>query len=74
MFAFDLLHLDDKDLRRTPLLERPAALRNLSSVTAGHRSSSAIMPTVTVFLKAAADLGLEGIVSKRRRAFTAVDA
>src|SRR5690349_18008559 len=29
LFAFDLLHLDGKDLRRTPLLERRAALRKL---------------------------------------------
>jgi len=28
-FSFDLLHLDGQDLRRTPLLERRAALRKL---------------------------------------------
>ena len=28
-FAFDLLHLDGQDLRRTPLIERRAALRKL---------------------------------------------
>src|SRR5262245_26095861 len=28
-FAFDLLHLDGQDLRRTPLMERRAALRRL---------------------------------------------
>src|SRR5690349_20270105 len=28
-FAFDLLHLDGQDLRRTPLMERRAALRKL---------------------------------------------
>jgi bifunctional non-homologous end joining protein LigD len=28
-FAFDLLHLDGQDLRRTPLIERRAALRKV---------------------------------------------
>jgi DNA invertase Pin-like site-specific DNA recombinase len=31
-FAFDLLHLDGQDLRRSPLLERRAALRKLIPV------------------------------------------
>jgi ATP-dependent DNA ligase len=31
-FAFDLLHLDGQDLRRTPLIERRAALRKLAPV------------------------------------------
>jgi bifunctional non-homologous end joining protein LigD len=39
-FAFDLVHLDDNDLRRTPLLERRTALRKLINLTepSGRRS------------------------------------
>jgi ATP-dependent DNA ligase len=67
MFAFDLLHLDGKDLRRTPLVERRAALRKL--IEPDSRSPIQFSDHVDCdgakFFKAAADLGLEGIVSKR---------
>jgi bifunctional non-homologous end joining protein LigD len=67
MFAFDLLHLDGEDLRTTPLLERRAALRKL--VEPDCRSPIQFSEHVdcdgAAFFKAAADLGLEGIVSKR---------
>jgi ATP dependent DNA ligase domain len=43
LFAFDLLHLDGKDLRKTPLIERRAALRKLVQQDPARRSSSAIM-------------------------------
>jgi ATP-dependent DNA ligase len=66
-FAFDLLHHDGKDLRRTPLLERRAALRKL--IEPDYRSPIQFSDHVdcdgVVFFKAAADLGLEGIVYKR---------
>jgi DNA ligase D-like protein (predicted ligase) len=67
LFAFDLLHLDGKDLRRTPLIERRAALRKLIEPDAqspiqfsDHAECDGLK-----FFKAAAELGLEGIVSKR---------
>ncbi|TPM24089.1 DNA ligase D [Mesorhizobium sp. B2-3-5] len=65
-FAFDLLHLDGRDLRQQPLIERKAALRDLLDETA---------PTLTYaehlelggedVFDHACRLGLEGIVSKR---------
>src|SRR5690349_1681922 len=67
LFAFDLLHLDGKDMRRTPLLERRAALRKL--IEPDCRSPTQFSDHVDCngakFFKAAAELGLEGIVSKR---------
>jgi bifunctional non-homologous end joining protein LigD len=66
-FAFDLLHLDGQDLRRTPLIERRAALRGL--IEPDPRSPIQFSDHVdrdgAKFFKAAAELGLEGIVSKR---------
>jgi bifunctional non-homologous end joining protein LigD len=66
-FAFDLLHLDGQDLRRTPLIERRAALRKL--IEPDPRSPIQFSDHVACdgakFFKAAAELGLEGIVSKR---------
>jgi bifunctional non-homologous end joining protein LigD len=66
-FAFDLLHLNGQDLRRTPLIERRAALRKL--IEPDPRSPIHFSDHVDCdgarFFKAAADLGLEGIVSKR---------
>jgi bifunctional non-homologous end joining protein LigD len=66
-FAFDLLHLDGHDLRGRPLMERQALLRKLikqdrrfpiqfSDHVEGHGDR---------FFRAAAEFGLEGIVSKR---------
>jgi bifunctional non-homologous end joining protein LigD len=66
-FAFDLLHLDGRNLRRTPLIERRAALRKL--IEPDPRSPIQFSDHVDCdgakFFKAAAALGLEGIVSKR---------
>jgi bifunctional non-homologous end joining protein LigD len=66
-FAFDLPHHDGNDLRRTPLMERRAALRTL--IERDCRSPIQFSDHVDCdgakFFKAAADLGLEGIVSKR---------
>jgi bifunctional non-homologous end joining protein LigD len=66
-FAFDLLHLDGRDLRRTPLIERRAALRKL--IEPEPRSPIQFSDHVegggARFFEAAAELGLEGIVSKR---------
>jgi ATP-dependent DNA ligase len=66
-FAFDLLHLDDKDLRACPLLERRARLQRL--IQPDPRSpiqfSDHLEGDGARFFKAAVELGLEGIVSKR---------
>jgi bifunctional non-homologous end joining protein LigD len=66
-FAFDLLHLDGQDLRRIPLMERRAALRKLiepDPQSPIQFSDHADWDGALVF-KLAADLGPEGIVSKR---------
>ena len=65
-FVFDLLELDGKDLRKSPLIERKKTLRqllkntpealNYSDHVAGHGAE---------VLKNACKMGLEGIVSKR---------
>ncbi|CDX12577.1 DNA ligase D [Mesorhizobium plurifarium] len=65
-FAFDLLHLNGRDLRQQPLIERKAALQSLLQETA---------PTLTYaehldlggkdVFDHACRMGLEGIVSKR---------
>jgi bifunctional non-homologous end joining protein LigD len=59
-FAFDLLHLDGHDLRRTPLIERRAALRGL--IEPDPRSPIQFSDHVDCdgakFFKAAAELGL----------------
>jgi bifunctional non-homologous end joining protein LigD len=66
-FAFDLLHVDVQDLRRAPLFERRAALRKL--IEPDPRSPIQFSDHAECeglkFFKAAAELGLEGIVSKR---------
>jgi bifunctional non-homologous end joining protein LigD len=69
LFAFDLLHLDGQDLRKAPLIERRATLRKL--IEPNPRSPIQFSDHVDCdgakFFKAAAELGLEGIVSKRVR-------
>ena len=70
-YVFDLLHLDGRDLTGAPLVERKAALERLlkgsgkSGVVryAGHFDDSG-----PLILRHACDMGLEGIVSKRRDA------
>lgn len=66
--AFDLLHLDGKDLRRKPLKVRREALENLMGE---NRPESPLQFSAHVegdgaeFLRAADSMGLEGIVSKK---------
>jgi len=68
-FAFDLLHLDGLDMRRTPLIERRAALRKLiqSDPRSPIQFSDHAGCDGLLFFKHAAELGLEGIVSKRAK-------
>jgi DNA ligase D-like protein (predicted ligase) len=66
-FAFDLLHVDGGSLIKTPLAERKAALAELLAGHTGfalHHEEGIIGSGPAVF-QAAAQLGVEGIVSKR---------
>jgi bifunctional non-homologous end joining protein LigD len=65
-YAFDLLHLDGRDLTGTPLDERRAALRRVIAGS-GVLLSDALPGTPDQIADAVRGLGLEGIVAKRRR-------
>ena len=70
-YVFDLLHLDGRDLIATPLIERKAELERLLKGTdksgvvryTGHFDDAG-----PLILRHACEMGLEGIVSKRRDA------
>jgi bifunctional non-homologous end joining protein LigD len=67
-YAFDLLHLDGRDLVPAPLLERKAALERLmSSLPWGMplRFSAHFTEPGSLLLKHACRMSLEGILSKR---------
>lgn len=63
-YLFDLLHLNGKDLRKLPLIERKKALKKIISGKylhySDHHSSDG-----TEMITNACQLGLEGIISKR---------
>jgi bifunctional non-homologous end joining protein LigD len=65
--VFDLLHLDDTDLRGEPLLDRKARLRALLEPLAGTpvRFSDHVIGHGEAFHRQACSHGLEGIISKR---------
>jgi DNA ligase D-like protein (predicted ligase) len=63
-YAFDLLHLGGKDLRRVPLGERRAALHQLR-FGAPILLSSPLPGTLPQIERAVSDAGLEGVVAKR---------
>jgi bifunctional non-homologous end joining protein LigD len=74
-YAFDLLYLDGRDLTGEPLLERKAALAKLLGRRAKNETGSGIIrytgdfdESGPVILRHACEMGLEGIVSKRRSA------
>jgi bifunctional non-homologous end joining protein LigD len=62
--AFDLLHLNGKDLRDQPLLERRAKLKELVPSEYPFLFSEEFTGDAVAFFKACADHQLEGIVSK----------
>lgn len=70
-YAFDLLHLDGRDLRRTPLLERKELLDKKLSGGAKTRDRAVIgysehrIGRGQVLFTKACDMGMEGVVSKR---------
>ncbi|TCN17298.1 bifunctional non-homologous end joining protein LigD [Sinorhizobium americanum] len=67
-FAFDLLYLDGRDLRRLPLSERRRLLESI--IVAGRagviRLSEEVEASGEEFFRIACEHGLEGIVAKRR--------
>ena len=70
-WAFDLLYLDGRDLTGEPLLARKAALARLlkrAGTTGAIRYADHFDQPGPLILKHACQMGLEGIVSKRRDA------
>jgi DNA ligase D-like protein (predicted ligase) len=65
-YAFDLLHLNGRDLTRRPLDERRAALREVVAGS-GVLLSEPLSGTPEQIAAAVRRLGLEGVVAKRRR-------
>lgn len=65
-YAFDLLHLDGRDLTRAPLDERRAALARVVKRT-DVLLSDPLPGTAAQIAGAVRELGLEGVVAKRRR-------
>jgi bifunctional non-homologous end joining protein LigD len=66
-YAFDLLHLDGKDLRDQSLLERRSKLKKLFCLdeTSPLQFSEEFTGDSAAFFRACAEYGLEGVVSKR---------
>ena len=62
--AFDLLHMNGKDLRSAPLLERRAKLKKLMPTEHPFLFSEEFTGDAAAFFRACADHQLEGIVSK----------
>ena len=65
-YAFDLLHLDSKDVRERPLIERRAKLKALlgTDETSPLQFSDEFTGDGAAFFRVCAEHGLEGIVSK----------
>ena len=70
LYAFDLLHLDGKDLRQEPLSGRRARLEHLvlSDTESRIQFSEEFHGDGNAFFTACAERGLEGIVSKHAMA------
>jgi ATP-dependent DNA ligase len=67
LYAFDLIELDGRDLRREPIESRKAALlKLLRKADYGIFLSEHIEDEAATVFQHACKLGLEGIVSKRR--------
>ncbi len=66
-YAFDLLYLDGRDLRGLPLSERRQLLEPIVAGSTGAiRFSEEVHADGAEFFRAACELGLEGIIAKRR--------
>ncbi|MBW8866918.1 MAG: non-homologous end-joining DNA ligase [Acidobacteria bacterium] len=66
-YAFDLLHLNGRDLTKRPLDERRAALRTVVDGTAPLLLSEPLPGKPQEITEAVRRLGLEGVVAKKRR-------
>ena len=66
-YAFDLLHLNGRDLTKQPLDERRAALRKVIDGTAPLLLSEPLPGRPQEITEAVRRLGLEGVVAKKRR-------
>lgn len=65
-YAFDLLQLNGRDLRRLPLTERKAGLEQLLKDSTGViRYSMSLGGDAQALLKQAQELGLEGLIGKQ---------
>ena len=64
-FSFDLLHLDGEDLSALPLAERRRRLAALVRGS-GVEFSDELMGTPQQIIQAVAQVGLEGVIAKRR--------
>lgn len=70
-YVFDLLSLDGRDLSQEPLMERKAALTRLLKAADGTgviRFADHFNERGSLILQKACEMGLEGIISKRRNA------
>ena len=66
-YAFDLLHLNGRDLTKRPLDERRAALRDVIDGTPPLLLSEPLPGRPQEITEAVRQLGLEGVVAKKRR-------
>lgn len=67
LYAFDLIHLDGRDLAPMPLVDRKRLLGDLLAKETGPvRFSDHVDDRGEVVLRHACRLGLEGVISKRR--------
>ena len=67
LFLFDLLYLDGYDLRNVPLEERKCLLKGILRPTDSIRYSDDFTANGDAMLEAARQMGLEGILAKRRQ-------
>ncbi|KSV79020.1 DNA ligase [Sinorhizobium sp. GL2] len=66
-YAFDLLYLDGRDLRALPLSERRQLLEPIvAGRTGAIRFSEEVQADGAEFFQVACEMGLEGIIAKRR--------
>ena len=63
-YAFDLLHLDGRNVSALPLIERKALLEPLIADKLGHQFNGHDTGDGELILKHAGKLGFEGVVSK----------
>jgi bifunctional non-homologous end joining protein LigD len=64
-YAFDLLHLDGKDLTAEPLLKRRTRLARVLAGS-GLLASQELPGTAAAIIEAVRGLGLEGVIAKRK--------